>query len=161
MALPRETILQAIRTRLLDIAVTDGFNYDVTTVELGYKPPQSLNRSDFPLILVMPGEDRDVRETQGAGTSNRYHRAWGMEIVGILWPAGDVDEVRIAGELFIDDIAKRLTTSETFGVAGTVTALGFILNTISPAEPFEVQQTRLAWVSIEITVNYSFKPSGI
>ena len=109
----------------------------------------------------MPGVDRDVRETQGAGTSNRYHRAWEMEIVGILWPEGSVDEVRKAGELFVDDIAKRLTTSETFGVAANVSAVGFVLDKISPAEPFEVRQTQLAWVSIEITVNYSFKPSGI
>ena len=61
MALPRETILQAIRTRLLDIAVTDGFNYDVTAVELGYKPPQSLNRSDFPLILTRIFHQKDQK----------------------------------------------------------------------------------------------------
>ena len=161
MALPRETIIQAIRTRLLDIAVADGFNNDVVTVTIGFEPPHSLNRSDFPLILIEPGPDRDVRETEGAGTDNRYHRAWEMLIGGILWPPGSDEEVRLAGELFLDDIVKRLTTEKTFDVAATTAAVGFVMSEIQPADIFEVRQTKLAWVQVLLTVTYAFKPSGI
>ena len=160
MAPRRETIQQAIKTRLLDIAVADGFNHDITSVSLQYTPPQALNRSDFPRLMILAGGDRDDRETQGAQTSNRYHRLWEFKIVGISWPEGDVDEVRIAGELLNEDIEKQLTLDKEFGISSLGFGLTFTLDNVAPPDPFEVGQTRMVWLEIDITVHYSFKPVG-
>ena len=159
MALPRETILQAIKTRLEGITIANGFQFDVTTVRIGFELPAKRHRSDYPLFLIGPQPDVDERETQGAGTANRYHRRWPIGIRAAMWPKSSQD-VRAEGERLITDLVKRLTSDERFGLQ-PIFGLGFVLDRILDPDDFEADQSGLTYVGVDITVRYDFRPDSI
>lgn len=154
---PREPILQAIKARLEGITSAGGFNNTVKTVQIGFVLPTALHRSDTPHIQIGPQEDRDDGESLGAQTNDRYRRAWEIEIRGMMWPDSDV---RAKGELLIDDIVKRLTTSKTFGLSPTY-KLGFTLDRIIEPDHFEADESGMAYVGVDITVSYDFTPANL
>lgn len=158
MALPRETILQALKTQMQGITSASGFNNTIKTVSIGYEFPDERNRSDHPLVIIGPMEDIDDRETEGAQTANRYHRQWSMVIRAAMIPLSTADP-RAEGEKLLDDIVKKLTSSKTFGIQGG--AFGFTLDRLLDANDFEADQSGRVYVGVDLTVGYNFTNSSI
>ena len=157
----RTTIVNAIRTRLLGITAADGFKTDVVRVEINYKSPDTFRKSDFPLIMILPQVESARYETEGDQVNGRYHRAWSFEIVGILWPDGDQDEIFLAGLQFTQDIERRLTAAKDFDISAAVLAGGFSLGDTTPPTSFEVESFKAAFVKVDVVFNWAFKPSSL
>ena len=161
MPLKREAILQAFKTALEGITVTDGFNYTVRTVIIGRRFARDYNMSDYPLLQIDGGQrDREYRpETFAANASRNLKREWPVEIIAHIFPENE--DARIAGEKLIDDIMRCIINDNRATTLRTAGADGIHLEGIEGADDFEVKEDHIALVHVIFSVVYNFTPGSL
>lgn len=108
-ALPRQQILDTLKSAFLAINGAPNWNYAVTTVQTGLEITRNFSMLDLPLVMIDPQmTDTEDRVTFGGSTANRHHRRWPIQITGIVRPADPLGDIRAEGEKFLSDLVKQL-----------------------------------------------------